>query len=44
MDAVGVWQRLHENLLAECNATGCLDLHRTLVDSSHLHAINTCTR
>jgi len=35
----GVWQQLHENLLAECNAAGLLDLHRALVDSSHLHAL-----
>jgi hypothetical protein len=28
------WQ-LHEQLLAECNATGLLDLHRALIDSSH---------
>jgi len=35
----GVWQALHEQLLAECNAAGRLDLHRALVDSSHLHAL-----
>jgi len=35
----GVWQALHERLLAECNAAGRLDLHRALVDSSHIHAL-----
>lgn len=35
----GVWQKLHETLLAECNAAGLLDLHRALVDSSHIHAL-----
>src|SRR6185369_557601 len=35
----GVWQALHEQLLAECNAAGRLDLHRALVDSSHVHAL-----
>ncbi len=37
--AAGVWQRLHENLLDECTAAGLLDLHRALVDSSHIHAL-----
>ncbi|WP_423748109.1 IS5 family transposase [Frankia canadensis] len=37
--AAGVWQRLHEQMLAECNAAGRLDLHRALVDSSHVHAL-----
>ncbi|SNQ51959.1 hypothetical protein FRACA_880010 [Frankia canadensis] len=36
----GVWQRLHETLLAECNAAGRLDPHRALVDSSHIHALH----
>ncbi len=35
----GVWQQLHEVLLAECNAAGLLDLHRALVDSFHVHAL-----
>jgi transposase len=35
----GVWQALHEQLLAECNAAGRLDLHQALVDSSHIHAL-----
>jgi len=38
-NAAGVWQRLHEDLLAECNTAGLLDLQRALVDSSHLHAL-----
>ena len=37
--AAGVWQRMHEDLLAECNAAGLLDLQRALVDSSHVHAL-----
>ncbi|WP_369809389.1 IS5 family transposase [Frankia sp. QA3] len=35
----GVWTALHEHLLAELNAAGRLDLHRALVDSSHVHAL-----
>ena len=35
----GVWQRLHETLLAELRAAGLLDLERALVDSSHLRAL-----
>jgi transposase len=35
----GVWQALHEALLAELNAAGLLDLHVALVDSSHVHAL-----
>lgn len=31
----GVWQRLHEVLLAELNATAKLDWSRCVVDSSH---------
>src|SRR5689334_9459471 len=31
----GVWQRLHEALLAELNAAGALDWPRAVVDSSH---------
>ncbi len=32
--AAGVWQQLHEALLAELGATGRLDLHAAVVDSS----------
>jgi transposase len=35
----GVWQRLHENLLAELNAAGQLDWSRAVVDGSHLRAM-----
>ena len=35
----GVWQRLHETLLAELRAAGRLDLESALVDSSHLRAL-----
>ncbi|MFI7020362.1 IS5 family transposase [Streptomyces sp. NPDC050164] len=35
----GVWQRLHEMLLAELRAAGVLDLSRASVDSSHLRAM-----
>jgi transposase len=35
----GVWQRLHELLLAELRAAGMLDLSRASVDSSHLRAM-----
>lgn len=34
----GVWQRLHEVLLAELNAAGKLDLSRAVIDSSHVRA------
>ncbi|MEU7052554.1 IS5 family transposase [Streptomyces eurythermus] len=34
----GVWQRLHEVLLAELNAASRLDLSRCMVDSSHVRA------
>jgi transposase len=36
----GVWQRLHESLLAELRSAGLLDLAHTVVDSSHLGALN----
>lgn len=36
----GVWQRLHEVLLAELNAASPLDRSRCLVDSSHVRALN----
>jgi transposase len=35
----GVWERLHENLLAELNAAGQLDWSRAVVDGSHLRAM-----
>jgi transposase len=34
----GVWQRLHELLLAELQAAGKLDWTRAVIDSSHLRA------
>ena len=34
----GVWQRLHEALLAELNAAGKLDWSRAVIDSSHVRA------
>jgi transposase len=35
----GVWQRLHEVLLAELNAAAKLDWSRCVVDSSHVRAL-----
>ncbi|MFH9859873.1 IS5 family transposase [Streptomyces sp. NPDC017202] len=35
----GVWQRLHELLLAELNAAARLDWSRCVVDSSHVRAL-----
>lgn len=35
----GVWQRLHEAVLAELRAAGLLDLAHAVVDSSHLRAL-----
>jgi transposase len=35
----GVWQRLHELILAELRAAGMLDFSRAAVDSSHLRAM-----
>ncbi|MDQ0988697.1 transposase [Streptomyces sp. V2I9] len=35
----GVWQQLHEVLLAELNAAARLDRSRAVVDSSHVRAI-----
>ena len=35
----GVWQRLHELLLAELRGAGLLDFTRAAVDSSHLRAM-----
>ncbi len=34
----GVWQRLHELLLAELQAPGKLDWSRAVIDSSHVRA------
>lgn len=34
----GVWQRLHELLLAKLNAAGEIDWQRAAIDSSHLRA------
>ncbi len=38
-NAAGVWQRLHELLLAELRGAGLLDFTRAAVDSSHLRAM-----
>ncbi len=38
-NAAGVWQRLHEILLAELNAAARLDWSRCVVDSSHVRAL-----
>ena len=35
----GVWQQLHEAVLAELRAAGLLDLAHAVVDSSHLWAL-----
>jgi transposase len=35
----GVWQRLHELLLAKLNAAGLIDWSRAVVDSSHVRAL-----
>ena len=35
----GVWQRLHETLLAELHAAGALDWSRAVIDSSHVQAL-----
>jgi transposase len=35
----GVWQQLHEHLLAELRAADLLDLSAALVDSTHLRAL-----
>ncbi|MCE7007119.1 IS5 family transposase [Kibdelosporangium philippinense] len=35
----GVWQRLHESLLAELNAAGQLDWSRAVIDGSHVRAM-----
>jgi transposase len=35
----GVWQRLHQALLAELNAAGALDWSRAVIDSSQVRAV-----
>jgi transposase len=35
----GVWQRLHESLLAELHAVGALDWSRAVIDGSHVRAM-----
>lgn len=35
----GVWQQLHETLLAELNAAGELDWSKAVVDGSHIRAL-----
>jgi len=35
----GVWQRLHELLLAELNGAGALDWSKAVIDSSHVRAL-----
>lgn len=42
--SAGVWQRLHEALLAELRVAGRLDLARAIVDSSHVRALKRGTR
>ena len=38
-NAAGVWQRLHEVLLADLRAAGALDLSRAVIDGSHIRAV-----
>ena len=35
----GVWQRLHELLLAELNGAGALDWSKAVIDNSHVRAL-----
>ena len=35
----GVWQRLHESLLADLHAAGALDWSRAVIDGSHIRAL-----
>jgi transposase len=37
--AAGVWDRLHQALLAELHAGGQLDWSRAVIDSSHVRAL-----
>jgi transposase len=36
----GVWQQLHQELVAELNAASRLDRSRCVVESSHVRALN----
>ena len=40
----GVWQRLHEVLLARLNAAGEIDWQRAAIDSSHVRAFGGARR
>ena len=40
----GVWQRLHELLLAKLNAAGEIDWQRAAIDSSHVRAFGGARR
>jgi transposase len=40
----GVWQRLHEILLARLHAAGRIDWSRAVVDSSHVRAVGGARR
>src|SRR5689334_25416270 len=40
----GVWQRLHEALLAELNAARALDWSRAVIDSSHVRELKGCPK
>lgn len=40
----GVWQRLHEVLLAKLNAAGEIDWQRAAIDSSHVRAFGGARR
>ncbi len=35
----GVWQRVHESLLAELHAAGALDWSKAVTDGSHVRAL-----
>jgi transposase len=40
----GVWQRLHELLLARLNAAGVIDWSRAAVDGSHVRALKGASK
>lgn len=40
----GVWQRLHETLLAELHAADQIDWSRAAIDSSHVRAVGGAPR
>ena len=40
----GVWQRLHEALLAKLNAADRIDWSRAVIDSSHVRAVGGASR